>query len=127
MAEFRLKASTDMPTMLRWRPNSPDGSLPPARSRDAMDLLALAAFCLDHQINSSAAMLRLVTTPKTLYQPLLDMRGTEICPSIPGSGGLSRRSLVAMPERYSGLFLEWPIQLGTHLRLLTRVHPPTLR
>ena len=60
-------------------------------------------------------MLRLVTTPKTLYQPLLDSsiagNGSSICSSIPGRGCSINRSLVAM-NRYSGLFLECPIQLS---------------
>ena len=99
-------------------PNSPDGSRPPAKSlfRTLWTSSPLPHLCLDHQINSSAAMLRLVTTPKTLYQPLLDSsiagNGSSICPSIPGRGCSINRSLVAM-NRYSGLFLECPIQLGT--------------
>ena len=62
----RLKASTIWPIHAALAPNSPDGSRPPAKVtlQNAVDLLALAAPCLDHQINSSAAMLRLVTTPK---------------------------------------------------------------
>ena len=50
------------------------------------------------------------------YGSLLDNsiagKGIFICPSIAGSGCSINRSLVAM-NRYSGLFLEWPIQLGT--------------
>ena len=61
MAEFRLKASTDMAHHAALAPNSPDGSRPsqPSHSQNAVDLLALAApLSRKHQINSSAAMLR---------------------------------------------------------------------
>ena len=51
-------------------------------------------------------MLRMVTTPKTLYQDSsIAGNGSSICPSIPGRGCSINRSLVAM-NRYSGLFLE---------------------
>ena len=58
----------------------------------------------------------MVTTPKTLCHPPLESliagKGNSSCASIPGRGCSFSGSLTAM-NRYSGLFLEWPIQLGT--------------
>ena len=56
MAEFRLKASTDMAHHAALAPNSPDGSRPPAKSlfRTLWTSSPLPHLCLDHQINSSA-------------------------------------------------------------------------
>ena len=79
--------------------------------QNAVDLL-VPHLCLDHQTTSSPGRSRLVTTPKTLYQPLLGAgNGSSNCPSIPSRGCSVNRSLTAM-NRYSGLFLECPIQLG---------------
>ena len=74
IAELKLNASTAMAHHAALAPNSLDGSLPPARSllRTLWTSLPLPHLCLDHQITSSPARVRFVTTPKTLNQPLLD-------------------------------------------------------
>ena len=89
------KASTDMAHHAALAPNSPDGIRPPSlfRTRGPPDQL----------------ICRYATTPKTLYQPLLELhRGERKLhrPSIPGRG-------CSINRFYSGLFLECPIQLGT--------------
>ncbi len=128
IAELRLKASTTMAHHAALTPNSLEGSLPPAKSllRTPWTSSPLPHLCLDHQINSSPARVRLVTTPKTLCQPLdrfIAGNGSSSCSSIPGSGGLLSGSLLAM-NRY----LLWPIQLGTKFTSATSdLYPPDIR
>ena len=70
-AEFRLNANTVIAHHAALAPNSPDGSLPPAKSSfsTACTSSPLPHLCLYHHTNSSPVRPRLVTTPVTLYQP----------------------------------------------------------
>ena len=123
--EFRLKLSTGPPC-----------GVGPEQPRRHKSLLRtpwtsspLPHLCLDHQINSSPASVRLVTTPKTLCQPRPDNsiagKGNSNCASIPGRGCSFNRSLIAM-NRYSGLFLECPIH-GHEVHLSPFAYPPYVR
>ena len=70
-AEFRLNANTVIAHHAALAPNSPDGSLPPAKSSfsTACTSSPLPHLCLYHHTNSSPGRPRLVTTPAILYQP----------------------------------------------------------
>ena len=108
--------------MLRWL-RTPRRKPAPGQVtlEDAVDLLALATSCLDHQINSSAAML---TTPKTLYQVGQLHRGERKLHLLPHSRQrLFDQPLPGSDEPILRAVLGVAYPFGYHLSpLLTRVH-----
>ena len=117
--------------MQRWLRTASTGALPPARSllRTLWTSSALPHLCLDHQITSSPARVRFVTTPKTLNQSLLDNsiagKGIFICPSIAGQR-LFDQPLPGghEPVLRAVLGVAYPVGYEVHLRpLLTRLDP----
>ena len=111
-------------------PNSPDGSLPAARSlfRTLWTCSPLPHLCLYHRIVSSPGRSRLVTNPETLCQAppaSLTGKGSSSCSSIPGRGCSLSASLIAM-NRYFRVLLAvgYPVWYEVHLRpLLTCLDP----
>ena len=135
MAEFRLKASTEYgATMRRWRRTASTASGPQPSHSSERTSSPLPHLCLrppDQLILPQ--VVRLVTTPKTLYQPLLDSsiagngtmrRWPRTAPPPPFPAGLFDQPLPDSDEPILGAVLRVPYPVGheVHLSpLLTRI------